>query len=160
VLTRLGRGIAIAIPAIGGVFAALITLVDFRRSRREIVAGNAPAGRAFGVAAVCDSLDFVAHMLTTAGLSGALAAAIAVDPHFVHDIVHLSETASVVSAVVATGSAIAGEFLSVNKEAVVTVQEELAANDKAEEEFEAEQRNGNTEDEDAEKSKPTKPEKE
>jgi thiamine pyrophosphate-dependent acetolactate synthase large subunit-like protein len=125
ILTKIGRGVAIAIPAIGGLFAALITVVDYRRMRHEHAASNLPAAHAFTSAAVCDAIDVIAHLITAAGLSGALATVIP-DAHLLHDIIHVSETASIISAVIATASAIGGEFLSVNKQAVEDIEEEIA----------------------------------
>ncbi len=109
VFTKLGRGLAIAVPAVGGIFAAIITRVDYKRYQTEKNLGNISATRAFGVAAVFDVIDCVAHIWTALGLSGIITA---ISEHTLHETVHFSETLSVISAVIATASAIYGEFTS------------------------------------------------
>jgi hypothetical protein len=109
VFTKLGRGLAIAVPAIGGIFAAVITRVDYKRYKTEQSLGNVTATRAFGVAAVFDVVDCIAHIWTALGLSGIITA---ISEHTLHETVHFSETLSVISAVIATASAIYGEFTS------------------------------------------------
>ncbi len=109
VFTKLGRGLAIAVPAVGGIFAAVITRVDYKRYKTERNLANISATRAFGVAAIFDVVDCVAHIWTALGLSGIITA---ISEHTLHETVHFSETLSVISAVIATVSAIYGEFTS------------------------------------------------
>lgn len=109
ILTKLGRGLAIAIPAVGGLFAAFITTVDFRRMRKESQLGSVAAARAFGVATVFDIVDCLAHIFTAICLSGKLSIW---TEHHLHHYIHTSETVSIIAAIIATTAAITGEFLS------------------------------------------------
>jgi hypothetical protein len=49
---------------VGGIFAAFITTLDFRRMRKELQLGNVPASCAFGVATIFDIVDCLAHIFT------------------------------------------------------------------------------------------------
>jgi hypothetical protein len=47
---KLARGVAIAIPAIGGIFATIVTFYDGKRTKREINQKNIYAALCFGIA--------------------------------------------------------------------------------------------------------------
>lgn len=68
---KVARGLAVAIPAIGGVFAFFITLVDLKRAMKELKENrNRTAFLLFRWAAVFDIIDVVVHAFIAAGLAG------------------------------------------------------------------------------------------
>jgi len=108
VFTKIGS-LAIAVPAVGSIFAAIITRVDYTRYKTEKNLGNISATRAFSVAAIFDVVDCTAHIWTALCFSGIITA---IPEHSLHETVRFSETLSLISAVISTLSAIYGEFTS------------------------------------------------
>jgi len=103
---KLFRGIAIAVPAIGGIFAMIVTYYDSKRALKEWNAKNDKAAYSFGVAAVFDVVDAFAHLLVAFGSIHAFGL------HHEHHWIHFAENTSLFSAVVATSSAILGEIFT------------------------------------------------
>lgn len=67
---KLARGLAVAIPAIGGIFSCIIFVVDLRRAAKERREGNSGAHRLFRLAAIFDILDVLCHAFIASGLAG------------------------------------------------------------------------------------------
>eukprot|EP01121_Diplochlamys_sp_Union-15-3_P000708 TRINITY_DN10591_c0_g1_i2.p1 TRINITY_DN10591_c0_g1~~TRINITY_DN10591_c0_g1_i2.p1 ORF type:complete len:287 (-),score=26.29 TRINITY_DN10591_c0_g1_i2:11-871(-) len=111
-MVKIGRGLAIAVPAIGGLFASIISVVDFKRWKKEKSLDNKTAATAFLIAFIGDIVDVFAHVITALGLSGVLNNFVH-DAHHIHDLIHISEVVSVIAAIIATSAAITGEFKSV-----------------------------------------------
>jgi len=98
------RGVAIAIPAVGGLFAVAVSYMDGKRALKEYNANNLRAAGAFTVATVFDVVDAVAHLFTALGLTELI--------HVHHHSIHIAEELSLAAAIIATGAAIAGEVLT------------------------------------------------
>jgi len=128
ILTKLGRGLAIAVPAVGGVFASIIAVVDYRRTKKEKRLGNVSASNAFYLAFICDIIDVLAHVFTALGLSGVLDTIVHHQEHL-HEFIHISEIISVIAAIIATASAITGEFKSIRHPVEPEIEESTQAID-------------------------------
>ena len=79
---KLVRGVAIAVPAVGGIFGAIVAISDYRRTLSEYNKGNQNPAIAFGAAFVFDVIDVLCHAYTAFLLSGT---------HWHHHHVHLTE---------------------------------------------------------------------
>jgi hypothetical protein len=85
---KIARGLAIAIPAIGGIFAVIITIVDLRRARQELSErGNRAAFLAFRWAAFFDVIDVFSHVFIAFGLGGFFIQ-FTTDPDQIHQMIH------------------------------------------------------------------------
>jgi hypothetical protein len=78
VVRKLARGVAIALPAIGGIFAAFVTISDSKRALAEREQGHKLAFGAFSLAAIFDAVDLGAHVVTALSLADVL------DHHIAH----------------------------------------------------------------------------
>ena len=88
--------------AVGGIFGAIVTYTDVKRALLERSHHHWKAYRSFVVAACFDVIDTSCHIFTAIGLSEIF--------HINHHYIHLSEELSLASAVIATISAIVGEY--------------------------------------------------
>lgn len=143
-IARVGRGCLIALPLAGAGFAAWIGRSDYRRTRQElelarsrlalevknhaaakgrpgaaVEAAGVPrldtsAVRCFGIATAADSVNVVAHLVAAYGLYRGWAP---------DDIVN-AEIASLVSAVLSTGGAVRGEYLTAHRIAATSLNGE------------------------------------
>jgi hypothetical protein len=109
VLIRIGRGIIIALPALGSLFVLHLVNEDRKRAVLEAAKGNRNAARAFWLAFLCDASDLGAHVVIITSL---LNIHYGVGPHFPHSWLHTAEYGGLAVAVVSTLSAVVGELLS------------------------------------------------
>jgi hypothetical protein len=109
VLIRIGRGITIALPALGSLFILHLVKEDRKRALLEAELGNMPAARAFWLAFLCDASDLCAHIIIVTSL---LHLHYGVGPHLPHTWLHTAEYGGLVVAVASTLSAVVGELLS------------------------------------------------
>jgi len=109
VLIRIGRGITIALPAVGSLFVLHLVKEDRKRALLEAEKGNMPAAHAFWLAFLCDASDLCAHVIIVTSL---LNIHYDVGPHLPHTWLHTAEYGGLVVAVVSTLSAVVGELLS------------------------------------------------
>eukprot|EP01026_Neomeris_dumetosa_P055697 TRINITY_DN50725_c0_g1_i5.p2 TRINITY_DN50725_c0_g1~~TRINITY_DN50725_c0_g1_i5.p2 ORF type:complete len:415 (+),score=84.57 TRINITY_DN50725_c0_g1_i5:520-1764(+) len=107
--TRIGRGIAVAIPALGALLVLHLTLQDRQRMRKEFGQGSFSGGVAFLVAYLMDMLDVLAHVVIIVGL---------LEHHFQigfvvsHKFLEVAEYGGLMAAVIATLAAVVGELVS------------------------------------------------
>jgi hypothetical protein len=109
VAVRLGRGLAIAVPALGSLFVLHLVRGDRRRAVEERHKGNLPASRCFWLAFLCDATDAAAHVVVVTSL---LHAAYGIGPALPHNWVHFAEFGGLAVAAASTLAAIAGELLA------------------------------------------------
>ncbi|KAL4541183.1 hypothetical protein Ndes2526B_g05726 [Nannochloris sp. 'desiccata'] len=109
VLIRVGRGITIALPALGSLFVLYLVKEDRKRALLEAEKGNMPAARAFWLAFLCDASDVGAHVIIITSL---LNVHYSVGPHLPHIWLQTAEYGGLAVAVVSTLSAVVGELLS------------------------------------------------
>lgn len=127
---RLARGILIGVPVVGAALSAWLARSDMRRTYQEIAIARSDHARAlarasrikhthgdlsptvntgtvncFGVATAADSVNVVAHLITAFGLYQGW------EP----DPIAAAESASLLAAVVSTGAAVGGEYLSARR---------------------------------------------
>lgn len=142
VVARVGRGCLIAVPLAGAGFAAWIGWSDYRRTRRELELARVRLARAleehrsataaekegevpeptldtstvicFGVSAAADSVNVVAHLVAAYGLYQG----------WMPDGIVNAEIASWISAVVSTGAAVRGEYLTAGRRSAELDSEE------------------------------------
>ncbi|CAM9490371.1 unnamed protein product [Choristocarpus tenellus] len=101
IVGRVGRGALISLPVIGGVFAAWIGRSDWHRTVAEIDRGNHAAVACFAGATSADAIDAAAHFVVAYGMFEGWPDQVILDAWNV----------SLVSAVVSTTGAVAGEIL-------------------------------------------------
>jgi hypothetical protein len=109
VLIRIGRGITIALPALGSLFVLHLVKEDRKRALLEAEKGNIGAARAFWLAFLCDASDLGAHVVIVTSL---LNVHYGVGPHLPHAWLHTAEYGGLAVAVVSTLAAVVGELLS------------------------------------------------
>jgi hypothetical protein len=109
VLIRIGRGITIALPALGSLFVLHLVKEDRKRALLEAEKGNMNAARAFWLAFLCDASDLGAHVVIVTSL---LNVHYGVGPHLTHTWLHTAEYGGLAVAVVSTLAAVVGELLS------------------------------------------------
>jgi len=97
------RGVAIAVPAVGGIFGTLVAMSDIRRTLKEKERGNRNVMTAFATASFLDIVDVACHGYTAMLLSSA---------HWHHHEIHLTEQLSLGAAILATVAAITGEIIT------------------------------------------------
>ena len=95
---RIGQRALIALPVVGGGFAAYICSQDVQRARTE----KGLAAVCFSAAAATDAVDAIAHFVLAYGLA----------VHWDHATLHLYEHISLGAAGISIASAIAGELVS------------------------------------------------
>lgn len=109
VLLRVGRGITIALPALGSLFVLYLAREDRKRALTEMQNQNIGAARAFWLAFLCDASDAAAHVIIVLSL---LHAQHGVGVHLPHDWLHMAEYGGLVVAAVGTVAAVMGEMLA------------------------------------------------
>lgn len=107
ILLRAGRGLAVALPAIGSLFILHLVREDRRRAREEMAKRNLRAGRAFWLAFLCDATDVAAHVVIVVSL---LHVHYGVGVALPHEWLHLAEWGGLWAAAVSTVAAILGEL--------------------------------------------------
>lgn len=102
VALRIGRGVLIALPALGGVFALYLLKMDKTRAATERKNGARLPSLLFGGAAVTDAVDAVFHFAIAYG----------VFHEFSHHVLAQLEEASLACAFISTFCAVMGEILA------------------------------------------------
>jgi hypothetical protein len=105
VALRVGRGMLIALPALGGIFALYLLRMDKKRAAIERKNGARLTFLLFGGAAVTDGVDAVCHFAIAYG----------VFHEFGHQLLTQLEEASLGCAFVSTFCAVMGEILACRK---------------------------------------------
>ena len=113
ILRRIGRGALIAIPALGGLFAAHIFRLDLLRAKQEYamqrkqqLVGTDPRSKAwlvFGAAAAADGIDAICHFVIVYALLTEVLG---------HHHLMFVESVSLCCAIGSTAFAVSGELLS------------------------------------------------
>jgi hypothetical protein len=102
--SRVMHVLRVLVPLVGTIFVGHMTLHDWKRLRREWnEMQRAHSTVLFAIAAAGDALDTIAHCIIVASMTIV---------HIEHDSLHIIERLSLVAAVVATLSMIAGEISS------------------------------------------------
>ena len=109
VMLRIGRGVTIALPAVGSLFVLSLVKEDRKRAVAEAGLGNRAASRAFWLAFLCDASDLAAHVVIVTSL---LNSQFGVGVHFPHVWLHWAEYGGLGAAVVSTVAAVVGELLA------------------------------------------------
>ncbi|KAF8056467.1 hypothetical protein HT031_006324 [Scenedesmus sp. PABB004] len=109
-MSRIGRGALVGLPAVGALFVAHLAHQDWDRMREERAAGNRASAGAFAVALLGDVLDVAAHVVVVAGL---LHTHFQLGVHVDHHLLHLVERGGLLVAAVGTVAATLGEVLAV-----------------------------------------------
>lgn len=105
VAMRIGRGVLIALPALGGVFALYLLKMDKTRAVEERKLGSRSTFMLFGGAAVTDAVDAVCHFAIAYG----------VFHEFGHHLLAQLEEVSLGCAFVSTLCAVMGEIVAYRK---------------------------------------------
>lgn len=109
IMLRAGRGLAIALPALGSLFVLHLARADRRRALEEKGKGNVSSCRAFWVAFLCDASDVAAHVVVvTSMLNSHYGVGVALP----HEWLHMAEWGGLAAAAISTGAAILGELLA------------------------------------------------
>jgi len=99
---RVGRGVLISLPAIGGVFGLYLLRSDLRRAQEEWERGSQGTSSLFAGAGAADLTDAVLHFSIAYSLLAGLG----------HDVLANLEQVSIGCAIVSTVFAVVGEVLS------------------------------------------------
>ena len=111
---RIGRGILIALPALGGIFALYLLKTDTTRAIKERRNGSRMTFMLFGGAAVTDAVDAVCHFAIAYG----------VFHEFGHHLLAQLEEVSLGCAFISTFCAVMGEVLAFRKRKKLLAQKE------------------------------------
>lgn len=109
VFFRIGRGIAVALPALGSLFVLHLARQDRIRARESLAQGNMMASRVFWLAFLGDASDVLCHVIIVTCL---LQNHYNINVQLPHAWMHMAETGGVCMAVFSTLMAIIGELLA------------------------------------------------
>jgi hypothetical protein len=106
IMARLGRGVVIGLPVLGGIFALHLAKHDFLRAKEEELSSPGKIPKAFYVAAVSDGADGVAHFVLALGIAQG----------WPHDSLYLLEYTSLGFAGISTIAVVAAEIMVARKQ--------------------------------------------